>query len=113
MTLLAEREGGRSDLVAAAHTVRLVIVTLVIPFAFQYSGLHGIDTTLPGARTVDWRGLGLLAADSGAGAWLMTRTGRANPWFMGALLVSMGVTMAGIEWSAMPRELTNAAHRSG
>src|SRR4051812_7745049 len=62
MTLLAEREGGRSDLVAAAHTVRLVIVTLVIPFAFQYSGLHGVDATLPGARTVQWGGLALLGA---------------------------------------------------
>jgi membrane AbrB-like protein len=39
----------------------------------------------------------------------MARTGRANPWFMGALFASMGVTMAGLEWSAMPRELTNAA----
>ncbi|MBC5782862.1 AbrB family transcriptional regulator [Ramlibacter sp. USB13] len=109
MTLLAEREGGRSDLVAAAHTVRLVIVTLVIPFAFQYSGLHGIDATLPGARVVHWGGLALLAVLTAAGGWLMARTGRANPWFMGALLVSMGITMAGLEWSAMPRELTNAA----
>jgi membrane AbrB-like protein len=109
MTLLAEREGGRSDLVAAAHTVRLVIVTLVIPFAFQYSGLQGLDPSLPGAREVDWRGLALLAVLTAAGGWLMARTGRANPWFMGALLVSMGITMAGMEWSAMPRELTNAA----
>jgi len=109
MTLLAEREGGRSDMVAAAHTVRLVIVTLVVPVAFQYSGLHGIDASLPGARFVDWRGLALLAVLTAAGGWLMARTGRANPWFMGALLVSMGLTMAGIEWSAMPREFTNAA----
>ena len=109
MTLLAEREGGRSDLVAAAHTVRLVIVTLAIPFAFQYSGLHGIDPSLPGARTVSWPGLAALGVATGIGAWLMARTGRANPWFMGALLVSMGLTMAGVEWSAMPRELTNAA----
>ena len=28
MTLLAEREGGRTDLVAAAHSLRLLIVTL-------------------------------------------------------------------------------------
>jgi membrane AbrB-like protein len=109
MTLLAEREQGRSDLVAAAHTVRLVIVTLVIPFAFQYAGLHGLDTPLPGAKTVEFGGLALLCAASASGAWLMARTGRANPWFIGALLVSMGITMAGIEWSAMPRGFTNAA----
>ena len=109
MTLLAEREKGRSDLVAAAHTVRLVIVTLVIPFAFQYSGLHGLDPSLPGARTVDWPGLALLGAFTAAGGWVMARTGRANPWFMGALLASMAITMAGIELSAMPTQLSNAA----
>jgi hypothetical protein len=109
MTLLAEREQGRSDLVAAAHTVRLVIVTLVVPFAFQYIGLHGIDSTLPGARTVNWPGLALLGAATAAGGWLMARTGRANPWFMGGLLASMGITMAGVELSAMPTALTNAA----
>jgi uncharacterized protein len=109
MTLLAEREQGRSDLVAAAHTMRLVIVTLVIPFALQYSGLHGLDASLPGARSVQLAGLALLGIATAAGGWLMARTGRANPWFMGALFASMGLTMAGLEWSAMPRELTNAA----
>jgi membrane AbrB-like protein len=109
MTLLAEREQARSDLVAAAHTVRLVIVTLMIPFVLQYSGLHGVDPTLPGARVVHGPGLVLLGAAGAAGGWLLARTGRANPWFMGALLASMAITMAGVELSAMPRELTNAA----
>lgn len=109
MTLLAEREQGRSDLVAAAHTMRLVIVTLVIPFALQYSGLHGLDASLPGARSVQPMGLVLLGLATAAGGWLMARTGRANPWFMGALFASMALTVAGLEWSAMPRELTNAA----
>jgi len=109
MTLLAERERGRSDLVAAAHSVRLVIVTLVIPFAFQYSGLHGLDPSLPGARTVQPAGLALLLAATAAGGWLMVRTGRANPWFMGALIAAMGITMVGQELSAMPTPLTNAA----
>jgi uncharacterized protein len=109
MTLLAEREHGRSDLVAAAHTLRLVIVTLAIPFAFQYSGLQGLDPAPAGARQVEPLGLALIAAATGAGGWLMARTGRANPWFMGALLASMALTMAGLELSAMPVAATNAA----
>lgn len=109
MTLLAEREQGRSDLVAAAHTVRLVIVTLVIPFVFLYSGLHGIDSTLPGARQVQPLGLALLAGATAAGGWAMALTGRANPWFMGSLLVSMGLTMAAVDLSALPNGTTNAA----
>ena len=39
----------------------------------------------------------------------MARSGRANPWFIGALLVAMGLTMAGIELSAVPQAMTNAA----
>lgn len=109
MTLLAERAGGRTDLVAAAHSLRLLIVTLVVPFAFTLAGLHGLDPTLPGPREVRWGGLVVLLAAAVAGAWLVQRSGRANPWFIGALLVAMGLTMAGIELSAMPRWLTNGA----
>src|SRR5690606_29530802 len=88
MTLLAEREGARTDLVAAAHSLRLLIVTVLIPVVLTASGLHGLDQTLPGPRQVHLPGLLLLAGTTGAGALLMQRTGRANPWFMGALLVA-------------------------
>ncbi|MES2787340.1 MAG: AbrB family transcriptional regulator [Pseudomonadota bacterium] len=109
MTLLAEREGGRTDLVAAAHSLRLLVVTLVIPFSLTFVGVHGLDATLPGPGKVQWGGLGVLLAATGAGAWLMQRTRRANPWFMGALIVAMGITMSGVELSALPGWATNAA----
>jgi membrane AbrB-like protein len=109
MTLLAEREGARTDLVAASHSLRLLLVTILVPFAFTFSGLHGVDQAPPGPRVLHWGGLALLALATGAGSWLMARTGRPNPWFLGALLVSMGLTMAGIELSALPQWMTNAA----
>ena len=110
MTLLSERENARTDLVAASHSLRLLIVTVTIPFALQWSGLHGLDILPPAvARVVDLPGLALLAVLTGAGALLMDRLGRANPWFMGAMLVSMGVTMAGVSLSAVPQALVNAA----
>lgn len=109
MTLLAEREGARSDLVAASHSLRLLLVTIVVPFAFSFSGLHGVDPAPVGPRVIHWGGLALLAAATGVGAWLMARTGRPNPWFIGALLVSMSLTTAGIELSALPQWMTNLA----
>lgn len=109
MTLLAERENARTDLVAASHSLRLLIVTVTIPFALQWSGLHGIDILPPATRVVDWPGLALMALLTGAGALAMDRLGRANPWFMGALVVSMGFAMAGITFSAVPQWLVNAA----
>jgi membrane AbrB-like protein len=113
MTLLAEREGARTDLVAAAHSMRLMIVVLVIPFGMQwaqaYWGLQVVDMVPPGPKTAQWPGIAWLALATGAGAWSMARLGRANPWFMGALVVAMGLTMAGITLSSIPTWLSNVA----
>lgn len=109
MTLLAERAHARTDLVAAAHSMRLLIVTLVIPFSMQFSGLQGLDLLSTSSKVVNWGGLLMLGLLACAGAWIMERLDRANPWFLGALLVAMGLTMASIELSAMPKGLSNAA----
>ncbi|GAA4425300.1 AbrB family transcriptional regulator [Acidovorax lacteus] len=109
MTLISERENARADLVAASHSLRLLIVTVSIPFALQWSGLRGVDLLPPAAREVDLAGLAMLAALTGAGALLMERLGRANPWFMGAFVVSMLLTATGQTLSALPQVLVNAA----
>lgn len=109
MTLLAERAGGRTELVASAHSMRVLMVTVLIPFGMQFSGLHGLDLLPPPVREVHWDGLALLGGLAAVAAWVLQRLDRANPWFMGALLVAMGLTMAGIELSALPTWLSNAA----
>lgn len=53
MTLLAERAQARTELVAASHSLRLVIVTVLIPFAFTFSGLHGLDQMPATTRVVE------------------------------------------------------------
>lgn len=109
MTLIAERHGARTDLVAAAHSLRVLMVTLAIPFALQFWGVQGIDRLPDALREVHGPGLLWLAGLTLVGALLMQRLGRANPWFMGALLVTMGLTLSGVVWSAIPTGLTNAA----
>lgn len=109
MTLISERYGAQTELVAASHSLRILLVTLVVPFFFQWAGLHGLDTTLPATRTVDGPGLALLGLLTGVGCWVMVRLGRANPWFIGALTASLLLTVNGISLSAVPQWLTNAA----
>lgn len=110
MTLLAERAHGRTDLVAAAHSLRLLIVTVLIPFALQFGGAQGLDLSQAGGmREVHGGGLLWLALAASAGAWALNKLDRANPWFMGSLLAAMALTVAGLELSAMPKELSNAA----
>ncbi len=110
MTLMAERHGARTDLVAAAHSLRILMVTLTIPFAMQLWGMSGLDAPPPAAlRDVQPAGLAGLAALTLAGALLMRRTGRVNPWFMGPLAVTMALTLSGVVLSAIPLALSHAA----
>ncbi|RYF38855.1 MAG: AbrB family transcriptional regulator, partial [Comamonadaceae bacterium] len=51
----------------------------------------------------------VLAAATGLGCWLMIRLDYTNPWFLGALAVSLVITACGIDLSAMPQSLTNTA----
>jgi hypothetical protein len=109
MTLLAEREGARTDLVASSHSLRILVVAVSVPFAMQYSGLHGLYPAPAMLRVVDPIGLAWLALFTGLGALAVRQLGRANPWFMGALLVAMGLTVAGRHYSAVPQWMSNAA----
>ena len=113
MTLLSERVGARTDLVAAAHSVRMVIVVLSVPFAMQWAKGHWdlqVDPSLHSAgRVAEWPGLLWLAGLTLGGGWLMVGLKRTNPWFMGALLASMLLTLSGHWWSAVPTGLSNTA----
>ena len=109
MTLMGERHGAQTDLVASAHSLRVLLVTLIIPFGFQWAELHGLDSTLPGAREVSAPGLALLAVLTGGGCWVMLKLKRTNPWFIGALTVALLLTASGVTLSALPQGLSNAA----
>lgn len=109
MTLIAERHGARTDLVAAAHSLRLLLVTLVVPFALQAWGVHGLDLGQAGVQEVQFGGLVALGALTLVGVLLMLALKRTNPWFIGALVVSMVVTLFGQTWSAVPSGLIAAA----
>ncbi len=109
MTLLAERAGARTDLVAASHSLRLLIVTLSLPFAFQFAGVQGLDAVASAPQPVDAWGLLLLGSASAVGVLLLHRLKQANPWFLGALLASAGLAMAGVQTSSVPTWLSNAA----
>lgn len=113
MTMLAERAGARTDLVAAAHSLRLVMVVLSVPFLMQWAQVHwglSVDESLrPVARAAQWPGLLWLGMATFAGGWVMRQLGRTNPWFMGAFVVAMGLSLFDVQWSAVPTVLSNTA----
>lgn len=98
---------GWQDLVAAAQSLRILVVVATIPFAYAAAGIHGADTYLPGAKLVEWTGLAqLLALTLGVGV-LAGRTGVPNAFVLGPLFATIVLTGAGVSWSALPPWLIN------
>ena len=108
MAVLADRAGARVDRVAAAHSLRVLLVVLTLPLAFQLAGVHGADAFAPAVRVLQPRGLLLLTGLTLAGAALMRWARLPNPFVLGALGVTAALTLAGIELSALPPWATNA-----
>lgn len=107
MAVLAERHGARADLVAAAHSLRIVLVVIIVPFGFRFAGLEGLDPAQPGPHLVHAGGLLALMALTVAGALAMQRFDWPNAWVLGPLATALTLTASGIEWSALPVWMTN------
>ncbi|TSH96536.1 AbrB family transcriptional regulator [Verticiella sediminum] len=107
MANLAERHQARVDRVASAHSLRILMVVVIVPFAYQWAGLSGLDPTIPGPREVRLPGLMALAACTCVAALFMKRLKLTNPWVLGPLAVAAVLTANGIEWSALPGWLMN------
>lgn len=107
MAVLAERHGGRVELVAVAQSIRLLVVLLVLPAAMQRFGSHGSDVTVATTQLVRVPDLLLLAILTASGAFLMQRFRLPNAWIFGPLAVAAALTAYGFQLSAIPRWIVN------
>ncbi|MCX8115569.1 MAG: AbrB family transcriptional regulator [Burkholderiaceae bacterium] len=103
MAAQAERYGGRVDRVAAAHSLRIMLVALIVPFALQWAGVQGTDPYRPAAQRFDPIGLVVLAAVTGGGAIALSRLRLPNVWMIGPLLVAGALSAGGYAFSSLPR----------
>jgi len=108
MANLAERNGARIDQVAAAHSLRVLMVVVTVPAIFQYGGIHGLDPYIPGPRVVSAPGLLALVAITLGVALLVKRLNMPNPFVIGTLLAAAVLTASGIELSAIPTWMSRA-----
>ena len=106
MMVQAERQGGNAASVAAAHSVRVMMVVVTIPFLYRALDLHGSDPYQPVVVDVRFGGLLALLALTLAAALLAERLGSPNAWVIGPLLMAGALTAAGLHWSAVPGWLT-------
>jgi membrane AbrB-like protein len=109
MAVLAERLGGRVDRVAAAHSLRVLLVVLIIPFGLQIGGWHGLDSSALGVAEVRVSGLAWLVVASCLGILVLRRLGAPNPFVLGALASTLLLTAGGMTLSALPAWASPAA----
>jgi membrane AbrB-like protein len=107
MAAQAERHGARVDRVAAAHSLRIMMVALIVPFTLQWLGVRGADPYAPVSATLDPAGLAVLGAVAAAGAVVLARLGIPNHWMLGPLLVTAALTAQGFMLSALPGTVIN------
>jgi uncharacterized protein len=109
MTILGERFGARADRVVLAQAARVFIVVLIIPFAFTALGLHGTDVYRPAQGSVDGSGLAILLGTAAVAGMVLARLRTPNAWMLGPLGVTVALTLCGVNLSAIPGWLSNAA----
>jgi uncharacterized protein len=106
MAVLAERYGVRPDLVASAHTVRVIIVVLAVPFACQLFQASGVDSSVLELKEINIFGLLVIALLTFGGGVVAHFLKIPNAWVLGPMFVAMLFTMNEIHFSRVPVELT-------
>lgn len=102
MASQGESHGAKVDRVAAAHSLRIMMVVAIIPLCFQLADVHGGDNFVPGAREVRYGGLIALASITSLAALLLKRLKIPNAWVIGPLAVTIALTATGNHLSALP-----------
>lgn len=110
MAVLAERYEASVPAVAVAHSLRVSIVVIVVPFALTYGGvpLHGFGPARPDIPfdlmiLVPWLGLGLLVGE------VAERLRLQNGYLLMPIFVGAALTAGGIQLSAVPHVMTDFA----
>ena len=107
MAVLGERFGARVDRVAAAQSLRILIVVALIPAIYTLLGVHGADPYVQGAKTFAPMGFVLLMAATAVGGFVFMRYRVPNAFVLGSLAVAIPLTAMQIDLSAMPQWASN------
>jgi uncharacterized protein len=107
MAVLGERFGARVDSVAAAQSLRILIVVALIPAIYAMSGVHGADPYVQGAKNFVPGGFVLLMIATAVGGFVFHRLRVPNGFVLGSLAVAIPLTALQIDLSAMPQWASN------
>ncbi len=102
MVLQSERTGGDVPVIIAVHTVRVMIVVVLLPFVFRALDIQGTDTFAPVRADVNWPGLLMLLAAGLAVIAPLRWFDVPSAWMLGSLLAVAVLTATEVSPSALP-----------
>ncbi|MCB2053377.1 MAG: AbrB family transcriptional regulator [Geminicoccaceae bacterium] len=113
MVLMGEQAGGDMRRIALVHSVRVLLIVLVVPFFLRYSGLMAVvaaagdeaGAALP-ALLLDWLVLAVCAV---LGAWLGIRLRLPAAMMLGPMVISALAHVAGLAHTAPPSHVVALA----
>ena len=109
MAVLAERYGAQVAPVAVAHSLRVSIVVIVIPFALTYGGIPLVaaayrpDVPLNPFILVPWMAFGFVLGE------VSERLRLQNGYLLAPIFFGAALTMGGIQLSSVPHWMTDFA----
>ncbi|MEP7329780.1 MAG: AbrB family transcriptional regulator [Betaproteobacteria bacterium] len=107
MATLGERFGARVDRVAAAQSLRILIVVAIVPGAITALNIHGTVPYVQGAKQFVPGGFALLMLATLVGSAIFQKLRLPNAFVLGSLAVSIPLTGAEIDLSSMPPLVSN------
>ena len=109
MAVLAERYGAQVAPVAVAHSLRVSIVVILVPFAVTYGGIpleaaaYRPQVPLDYSILASWLAFGFLVGE------VSERLGLQNGYLLAPIFFGAALTLSGVQLSAVPRWLTEFA----
>jgi membrane AbrB-like protein len=109
MAVLAERYGAQIAPVAVAHSLRVSLVVISIPFALTYGGFpleasaYRPDAALAPLILAPWLGAGFILGE------VSERLGLHNGYLLTPIFFGAVLTVSGVELSAVPHWMTDVA----
>lgn len=106
MVVLADRFEAKLDCVVIAHSLRLLMVVVIVPFAITWCGATGTDFYQPSAKIFNAPLLIMLLSGAALSGFLLQWKNIPNAWMFGPLFLSMALTLMEVRTSAVPPLLT-------
>jgi hypothetical protein len=107
MSILAERFNARVDLVASAHSLRVLAVVTIIPFGFEWAGITGSLTSSLSQVPLNHLHLVLVVVFATGGGLVFRRFKIASSWVLGPLCVTAFLTVNELTVTSIPSWIVN------